>query len=631
MGRRKSKEHADIRQVGPDAPADAASPGTRSPRLFVDRWYGKLILLLVGTILLTLAYAPFYQFWAAWIGLVPLIVVTSRTKGTWRAAFWGWLAGVLFFSANVWWLLTITGPGVIALVFWLGIYWAVAAAVLRPIVRTVTTAATGIELADTTGDHEAMEPNGTVASLRLLLVFPVLWVGAEWVRGNWPFYGFSWFNLSYSQTPVLHLCQIADLLGEHGISFWVAMINALAALFIFNGWRFRGLLRPVLVVCGVLVAVGIYGVWRFAQTESHLLPGPTVLLVQPNIPQSNSGDKGAPMEDLIDFHVAQTNAAMKERPDADLAVWSETMMPEMNAEFAASMASLGLASRDAERAKREIAQLARRYKVSLLVGGSFAGRVKLVSTDPRMPMVEKAGRRNSAYYFLRDTGELADRFDKIHLVPFGEYIPFEESFPWLYRQLIALGPPNMEDYQLDRGERAKIFLLPKDRQPATQPVAADKAWRFVTSICFEDADADLNAWHFRGGGGRGSVDAKQADFIVNISNDGWFKLTMMPQHFQVATLRSIENRVPTVRSVNTGISGFIDSLGRSRNDLVIPANTEGTLASSIMLDSRTTFFTRWGNWIGPGCALGLGLVGVGNVVKRRRARRAGAASNGGAA
>lgn len=606
----------------------------------MDRWYGKVLLLLIGTLLLTLSYAPFYQFWAGWIGLVPLLVVVSRTAGPWRAAFWAWVAGVLFFSANVWWLLTITGPGVVALVLWLGLYWALAMAVLRPTIRRVAAASP---------DHEA-SPDADIArrpTAVFLLLVPMVWVGAEWIRGNWPFQGFSWFNLSYAQTPVLHLCQIADITGEHGISLWVGLVNALVALVVFNGWRLRGMLRPVLAVGLTLVAIGLYGVWRFVQTPSHLVPGPTVLVVQPNIPQSNTGDKGAPMEDLINFHVAQTNAGLKETPETDLVVWSETMMPEMNAEFFSAMASLNLASPDAERARREIMELARRYKASLLVGGSYAGKAKLIRTALRRPVVEKSGRRNSAYYFMRDTGTLIDRFDKIHLVPFGEYIPFHDSFPWLYRQLIALGPENMEDYQLDRGDRAVVFPLPKDRQlslatgtpsvaaggkgetAATVPtLPADRAWRFITSICFEDADAELNAWLFRGGGGRGSVNTKQADFIVNVSNDGWFRLTMMPQHLQIATLRSIENRAPTVRSVNTGISGFIDSLGRTNRELLIPANTEGSLASAIQIDTRTTFFTRWGNIVGPGCAVGLGVLAVVQFARSRRDLRRGRIKNG---
>jgi len=611
--------------------ADTRVPAsTPIRRPLIDRWYGKLLLLLVGVILLTLSYAPFKQFWAGWIGAVPFIIVLSRTAGPWRAAFWWWLAGVLFFSANVWWLLKITGPGVLALVLWLGLYWALAAVLLRPLliaaIRPAPPTADVPDPADAAAAAPA--PPAVRAGIGFVLLLAMVWVGAEWIRGNWPFQGFSWFNLSYAQTPVLHLCQIADIFGEHGISFWVAMVNALAALFVLNGWRWRGLLRPVLLVGGTLAAIAVYGVWRFAQTDAMLTPGPTVLVVQPNIPQSNTGNKGAPAEEIIDFHVSQTNLALQQHPQTDLVVWSETMMPQLNETFFADLARQNRTARDSERARRLITDLARHYKVSLLVGGSYVGKTTL-STDARgEQVVDFAGRRNSAYYFQRDSGRMVDRFDKVHLVPFGEYIPFEQASPWLYRQLIALGPPDMENYQLERGDRAVIFDLPKDRQPATQPAGSggstadgEHAWRFVTPICFEDADAELNAWFFRGGAARGSIDRKQADFIVNISNDGWFDLTMMPQHFQVGTLRSIENRVPTARSVNTGISGFIDSLGRSHDDLKLPAYSEGVLTHQIMLDRRTTFFTRWGNLLGPACAIGMGVLAAVHIVRWRRAKR----------
>src|SRR3712207_2006556 len=137
---------------------------------------------------------------------------------------------------------------------------------------------------------------------------------------------------------------------------------------------------------------------------------------------------------------------------------------------------------------------------------------------------------------------------------------------------------------------------------------------------------------FRGGAARGSLPdgRKRADLIVNITNDGWFLRPQLSQHLQIATFRSIENRAPTARAVNTGISGFIDSLGRTQNDLLLPAHTPrpnskdpATLAHQVMLDARTTFFTRWGNLIGPACGAVAGLLAVVGIVRgvvRRRRR-----------
>jgi apolipoprotein N-acyltransferase len=649
---------APLATAGRSTPPDDSD---LSPRPLADRWWGKVVLLLVGVVLLSLAIAPFKQFYAAWIGLVPWLVVVRHCRGPWRAFFWSWLAGILYFSANMWWLAFITGPGLIALMAVLGAYWAAAGAVLWPVVRADGGSRSA---ADSTAAHRL--------PVRLVALFPVVWVGFEWLRGVWPFNGLPWLYLAHGQTPALALCQIADATGELGVSAWVAAVNALAALFVFNGWRFRGLLRPAASVVAVVAGVGAYGVWRFAETPEHLTPGPRVLVVQPNYPQDNTGNKGAAIDDIVEYHVSRTNAALQADPAIDLVVWSETMMPPLNPEARAAwrkidaqLAASGRTVGDlSDTAHKLIATLARRYKCGLLVGSSYVQDFQL---DDKGHIAD-SGRRNSAFFYQRDTGEQAGRFDKIHTVPFGEYIPFKEGFPWLYRQMIALGPPNMENYQLTSGDRPVVFALPKNRMAtpavaaavaaaATRPVPADpdepehgrshappadpaKAWRFVTPICFEDIDGDLVAWMFRNGAGRGSLPpapggrpaAKAADLIVNITNDGWFGVDLFPgdrwyrggqmaQHLQVGTFRSIENRVPTARAVNTGISGFVDSLGRSADGSLIPTGVEGTLAVQVMLDDRTSLYARWGNLIGPACGIataGVVLARVGQRVRRRR-------------
>lgn len=626
----------------------------------VDRWWGKLLLVLLAVGLLTAAVTPVSQFYAAWIGLVPLLMAVRHSRTLLRAAAWGWLAGTLFFAVNMWWLVLITDAGVVALVAVLGLYWAGAAAVLWPVLR-----ARDGGLVPATGDGPPTfvpalaRPRAAVAFLFLL---PIVWVGFEWLHGTWPFEGLPWLYLGHTQTPILPMCQIADITGELGVSFWVAMVNALALLFLVNGWRLGGLAKPVAVTGTATAVVLAYGLWRFAQTPGVTSPGPTVLVVQPNFPQKNTGDKGAGPEEMIDFHVGRTNAAMSRamtasaKSDAagvDLVVWSETMMPALNAEALDEGAEITriVARRNAliERirdaffvptrrwptvlagplqgilvspppleffdysgyADRLLRGLAERYRVALLVGGRYTPET-LFATKPPLE-------RNSAY-FLDRAGRQVGRYDKIHLVPFGEYIPFKEAWPWLYRQMIALGPPNMEGYQLQAGTDPKVFELAKNRLQASPDPAA--AWRFVTPICFEDIVGDHVASLIRGGAPRGSLTGgKRADLIVNVTNDGWFAGGQQYQHLQCATFRSIENRVPTARSVNTGISGFIDSLGRTPAGSLIARGTEGTLAMQVMVDSRTTFFTQWGNLIGPGCGIGAGMIAMSGIARRLRRRR----------
>lgn len=562
------------------------TPATNPPpMIWMDLWYGKLGLMVMCVLLLSLAYAPFKQIYGAWFGLVPWVLLVRHSRKLWRAMAWSWLTGTLFFSANMYWLLGITGPGMIALVAMLGLFWAGAAIVFWPMVRS----------------RDAEIFSTSRASLVFLFTFPTLWIGFEWLRAIIPFGGLPWLFLCHTQTPALVLCQIADITGQQGVSFWVAMVNAFAALFVIRGWKIKGLLYPAAFLAIVTVVISLYGVYRFYETPSMTYPGPVVLLIQPNFPQSNTGEKGAPPEQVIEFHVMQTNRALMERKDVDLVVWSETMMPTLNAEARSAWSRIAKqfdATDYAGQAHRLISELAQRYKSGLLVGGGFAKEVSV-----KNGMLVESGRRNTAYYYARDTGEQVGRYDKIHIVPFGEYIPFKENFPWLYRQLISFGPKDMEAYQLDPGDRIVVFKLPSARTTTTQPTAATPGWRFISPICFEDIDGDLNAQLFRGGAPRGTEQPKSADFIVNLTNDGWFFGTQMPQHLQVSTFRSIENRAPTARCVNTGISGFIDSLGRTQDGRLIPSGTEGTLAGQLMLDRRTTFYTRWGNLIGPACGL----------------------------
>jgi apolipoprotein N-acyltransferase len=195
---------------------------------------------------------------------------------------------------------------------------------------------------------------------------------------------------------------------------------------------------------------------------------------------------------------------------------------------------------------------------------------------------------------------LSPRYDKIHLVPFGEFVPFKQSIPWLYHWFMMLSPYD-QDYTLTPGDATAltVFPLPGDKSVASAPSPV----RFVTPICFEDLDAPLVACMFRPEAGSA---AKRADFIVNITNDGWFKAGEPAQHLQAARFRSIENRVPTARSVNTGISAFVDSYGRLLGQ--IPKGQEGTLAQAIRLDRRLTWYTCYGNLFVLACIVATVLL-----------------------
>lgn len=569
------------------------------PRSFVERSWGKLTLLTLTTALLTASFAPLGQFYLAYVALVPWLIVVKHSRSSLTAFLWGWLGGVIFFDANMWWLAYVTGPGLAALMAVLGLYWGVAAAIIR-----------GTRLLEPNGawSRGTASPDAVPcrwAAMATVLFIASIWTGLEWFRGVWPLGGLAWAYLGHTQSPVLHLCQIADFAGAHGVSFLVVMANAWAAMWVIHRRHARWLAPTAAMVVAAFVLVVVYGFFRISQKSTRT--GPTVLVVQPNYPQSNSGEKGARSAEIVNFHLRETRQAMASHPGVDLVVWSETMMPPLNPQarqFALSLNSPNATAwaENLGRVDAALDSLVRQSGASLLAGGLYHDdwTIKADSDGAGHPV--PLDRRNSAYFYTPH-GPSGRRYDKIHLVPFGEYLPFQSTIPPLYRLFLALSPYT-EEYTLTAGASGMLTVFQLPSGP-----------RFVTPICFEDLDADLVRRMFKSESGPG----KRADLIVNITNDGWFRFNELPQHFQAAVFRSIENRVPTARSVNTGISGFVDSLGRVSGR--IPAGQEGTSVETLRLDDRVTFYSRFGDLFAYACAaVTILLIGWG-VFRRVQQKR----------
>jgi apolipoprotein N-acyltransferase len=546
----------------------AADSGPRVSTGAAKRALAPVGLLALSALLLTLAFAPYRQFYLAWVGLVPWLLVVNRASSTLRAILWSWVGGIAFFTANMWWIGPVSLPGLIALMIYCGAFWGLMAWVIRA------------------GRLLKFSP------VAMCLAIPAVWVADEYVRGRL-FTGIPWLFIAHTQTPILAMCQIADTLGAYGVGFWVVMLNVLAFLFVTRG-KSKALI-PAAGMVLVLTAASLgYGIWRMGQPMGQ--PGPTVLVVQSNYPQSNQGEKPVSDEELLAFHAKATEEGLQQDAPrhVDLAVWSETMMPALN------QAAVAVIGRPIQQTIEKLTSLATDNKMGILTGGRYDADWGVVQFDDHR-FLQPADSRNSAYLFQPD-GTFSDqpggRYDKLHLVPFGEFIPFKESCPPLYRLFLNLGPAYYADYELHDGadNGLTVFHL--------QDATGTARWRFVTPICFEDIDGGLCAQMFR----PGADGVKRADFIINITNDGWFAATQGAQHFQIAVFRSIENRVPTARSVNTGISGFIDSDGRAAN--VLPAKTEGTSSMQLILDSRVSNYTRWGDWFAWACVILTGGLAV---------------------
>jgi apolipoprotein N-acyltransferase len=586
---------SQFRRAGVAAPPEAR-PWTR-------RWFGRLVLLLLGVGLLTASFAPANQFYLAWAGLVPWLLVVQGTRSYKSAFFWGWVGGTLFFIANMWWIALVTSWGMVGLMALLGLYWGLTAVILRA--ARLLGPNDAVAGADEVDERSTYWPGWMRSPLLRILLIAAVWVSvAEWLRGSWPWHGLPWLYLGHTQSPVLWLCQIADLTGVPGISFIMVAANAWIALWVLNRLSPRGLQSAGVVVLLLISASAGYGAWRMH--SERLLSGPQIAVVQPNYPQDPSGQKGAKAEEMLNFHFQTSQQTLATHPQLDLLVWSETMLPPLNQAAREALAETNL-SQLISVTLETLAELAARGNVGILSGGEY-----VAGYTPDGNYFRPQGMRNVAYFVNRDGTLSHERYDKIHLVPFGEFTPFRYGFPALYRLIVRLGPPDMKYFNLDAGDESAltVFHLPQRN--------GGPAWRLVTPICFEDLDATLCAKMFRPD--PAYPDQKRADVLLNLTNDGWFLANENAQHLQSALFRSIENRVPTARSVNTGISGFIDPLGHGYG--LLRARTAGTSVDTVWLCRRVTFFTRYGPVFSELClAVTLATAGVSMlrwILRRRR-------------
>jgi apolipoprotein N-acyltransferase len=266
-----------------------------------------------------------------------------------------------------------------------------------------------------------------------------------------------------------------------------------------------------------------------------------------------------------------------------------------------------------DKVSQTLSSLAREYQTNLIVGATT------MLPDREVGGKQKWRRRNSAYFYDRTGEQSRLRYDKIHLVPFGEFMPFRESFPLLFQFFNLFNPYKDGEYTVEAGTELTVFPLAPRSSPATAPTsqpAAGPELKFVPAICFEDVDSRLMARALAGPNG-----TKRADFIVNLTNDGWFAFNQMPQHLQLSVFRCIENRVPIARSVNTGVSGFIDPVGRVYD--TIPVHTTGVKASALTLDRRVAPYTHLGDVFAAVCLTVWGVTAAAGVWRGVKNRRSG--------
>ncbi len=579
------------------------------PRTGIRSVSVHLILTAISMLLLMFSFAPWGWWWLAYFALVPAGMLAARASSAKRllwtsfAVFWvGWLVMIQ-------WIIPISYFAYAALSALMAFYWALALVLTHQLHHRYRCA--------------------------MVVLLPMAWVASEWVRGRFLAGGFSWFMLGHSQAdyeigqPAGRLIQFADVFGVLGVSLVVAMTSGLVIDLLT-----RPIMKPTgkgkhkmhptargSIVLWLIVTVGahFYGEYRIGQWSDTSSPGPRIAVIQTNVPQDNKIFR-TPEQDLQDWRdlVALTREAAATEPTPDIIVWPETMVPTaINPEAVEYFIKQDTGG---DVYHESIRQLALQTGCNLLVGAAaYEGFVSETLDSGEAVDIPKP-RYNSAYHYYSDGEQAPLRYDKTHRVPFGEYIPWVGAIPPLKSLFIKLFTPYTQDYSLGQGEARTVFELPvmvNAEAEGESDEAPPTVVRVVTPICYEDAvGRDVRRLVYESDG------SKRADLIVNLTNSAWYcGYSQQPQHLQIATIRSIENRVPMARSVNGGISGFIDSLGRVSKQVEVGGQRQwvsGFAVDAPRLDDRSTVYGRLGD-LPAGClALVAGFLFVwGKIVPRK--------------
>jgi apolipoprotein N-acyltransferase len=460
-----------------------------------------------------------------------------------RAALLGFITGVVYFSVTLYWLVqTMTTFGGLAtpvsvfaaalLVAYLSLFPAVFALIQSRLARTLGT--------------------------RAILLAPMVWVATEMGR-TYIWDGFPWELLGYSQVTVLPVAQLASLVGVFGLSAFVAMVSATAAYATLERTRRRW----VAVGATALVVLG-FGVWGAARVRVHALTSTgtpvRVAVLQGNILQEEKWNP-ALRTAIMGRYIEMTREAIGR--GAQFILWPESATP-FNYE-------------EEPTAAEPIRRLAREAHVTLLIGSDQIERIAPAA----------AGRPPQARYFnaaflVRPDGSTGAIYRKIHLVPFGEYVP-------LKRILFFVGP---------------IVEAVSDYSPGTIPVVLPVAGHTAsTAICYEVIFSSLIRSFVTGG----------SELLTTITNDAWYGWSSAAfQHWDQASLRAIEEGRYLARAANTGISGFVDPYGRV-------LQKSNMFQSAVMVDdlrflTTRTVYSRSGDVAGW-ASVGITLVAL--VMTRR--------------
>ena len=530
--------------------------------------------IALGAIMVA-AFPPLDLWWT--IFLAPTAVAIAATT-TLR---FRWIATILFLPAfaawlhHQWWVGAVSGAGLVPLVAYLAAWTPLLAWMIRRI-----------------------HGHPSLGRLPMAVLLPVLWTGTEYVRATIALEGYPWYLLGQPLVEWLPLAQPAAIGGITLLAVLPAAIGGLVADVLMRRPRTGRIGLGVGVLAAGWLAFGLATVTPPGSGR----PGPVVLAIQTNLPQSNkvAWTPTQQWEDAVGFArdtVAAFEEASRTHDRIDLVAWPETMLPGVGLEPATTNAFEQAGWWPGNRFVDLATELQQMLGVPLLLGSSAMDGVAFEGQGAEAA-IEWDRRFNSVYLLDEDGPASAARYDKVVLTPFGERMPYISEWPWLEQRLLDLGARGMS-FDLASGETPRRLAL-------------DDEVSIGTPICFEDTVPEACrrlVW---------SEGVKAGSLLINASNDGWFGSSPGPRaaHLQLARVRAIENRVPMVRAVNTGITAWIDSCGRIR--AASKPLEAGWLVAETELDDRRPIFAMIGQ--APAGLLAIataGLVGC-TLLPRRR-------------
>ena len=538
-------------------------------------------------LLYTGCFSPFNLTWLCWIALTPLIAAIwfsgRESRLPWlRNLLLGYVAGLAFFWTALSWLTTVTVLGWFVLAFYMAIYfalWAWFCGLVRPRgTKTQSVATTKWDEMLVQARSAAAPPQSpwTKSTNNLLLAFVLAaaWTTQEWLRG-WVFSGWGWNGLGVALHDNWPLIQIVEFTGVAGLSFMVAFANVILVTTV------RRLIlearthapRPhfdLTLTMAAIVGVLTFGL-RAGQVSTPTKPL-RVAAVQSNVPQNQKFDPQFTRK-IFDQFRRLSEIALRSNSPPDLLIWPESSMPgPVLAE---------------EENYRFVMNLAASAESDLLLGA----------------IDEENGDVYNAALLVSDGGERVQVYRKLHLVPFGEYVPGRHRVPLLAR---IVGDQVPGDFKA--GKEYTVFAL------TTGDV------QVAPLICFEDTIGELTRQFVLP-----SETNPGANLLVDITNDGWFLHSAgSHQHLANAIFRCVETRRPMVRAANTGVTCFINQFGRVTQmlrDETGSTFTEGVLTGEIKVptEHELTFYTRHGELFAKFCAvITLLAILAASAIRRRK-------------